>query len=96
MMSGLWKEAYEIRNKYQILVGIPDEKGSLHDLGTDGRIIYRPINELQCHDFDVEWSTLSLRIREIPGSNSSQETGYTDSGFSCLSSVSSSKFWIVS
>jgi hypothetical protein len=59
MMSGSWKEAYEIRNKYQILVGIPDEKGSLHDSDTDGRIIYRPINESQCHDFDVEWLTLT-------------------------------------
>jgi hypothetical protein len=29
-------------------------------------------------NFVVEWFTLLLRIREVPGSNLGSETGYTD------------------
>jgi hypothetical protein len=38
-------------------------------------------------NFVVEWLTLLLRIREVPGSNLGSETGYTDWGFSWFSSV---------
>jgi hypothetical protein len=39
----------------------------------------------------VEWLTLLLRIREVPGSNLDPETGYPDLGFSCFFSVSPGK-----
>jgi hypothetical protein len=35
----------------------------------------------------VEWVTPLLRIREVPGSNIAPETGYSDWGFSWVSSV---------
>jgi hypothetical protein len=33
-------------------------------------------------NFMVEWSTLLLRIQEVPGSNLDPETGYPDRGYS--------------
>jgi hypothetical protein len=41
----------------------------------------------------VEWLTLLLRIREVPGSNLGQETAYPDWGISWFSAVPPGECW---
>jgi hypothetical protein len=41
----------------------------------------------------VEWLTLLLRIRKVPGLNLGSETGYPDLGFSWFSPVPPGKCW---
>jgi hypothetical protein len=62
--------------------------GSLRDIIYD----YVHLLLLILPNVPVEWLTFLLRIREVPGSNHSQETGYPEQSFSCFSTLSPGKF----